>query len=489
MKRALLSLLLLLWASAAWGLTGGQAVTEALADCDAQNNEDQPFLQYLYLPDPLGEAAFLPALRLHVNLLSRESALAYPKRILPGLYRVDRRDYQWRKQTFDNLALIDPYFHRLQVVSQERVEDWPGGVYEGVYYQAGAFKVKYARKTKSILYVPQGAAQLAALALLTQSNLPIARADWFLVQGARQTSLNNREDTGAGYYDFLGLRNRNDYFRLIGQDDAEAIRIESEIRAVVGESPLSAQNRQIVRQGAINGAHWTTLDVFDQSGRGIAIQNLRRNEFVHNVEEHYGVLPNGLPATFLSDDKGNIQSSAPDKIGSNSSTLRVGNDFRVHVNMACFQCHAGAVLQPVEDDVRPVYTGRLSTQTGSKNVYLELKRQYGANLQRVLDRDREEYQTVLASVTGKTAGETTKLYSEAFTHYAYGRVTVESSAMELGVTPAAYLKSLRDAATRLGRSDFRLDPHLLSAPRTIGRLTWEDSFQDAQDILFGVLKE
>ena len=74
------------------GMSPSNAVTEALADLDAQNNVDQPFYRYLYLPNPESEAAFLPALRLHVNLISRESAMAYPKRVAPGLWRVDIRE-------------------------------------------------------------------------------------------------------------------------------------------------------------------------------------------------------------------------------------------------------------------------------------------------------------------------------------------------------------------------------------------------------------
>lgn len=505
-RLTLLTLLcVLLFPLVSQALSPSQAITTALADLDQQAVEDAVFYRYLYLPGTADDAAaFLPALRLQVNLISREASLAYPRLVGPGLWRVDLRDYQWDARVWERLAEIDPFFHRKQEV--EVVEDVVKVVEEivvekvivangyGQYvYQDQERKVERKKKVqvkkkvvKTLLYAPLVAGQLASLSLLTNSQAPIVRADWWLVQSARQISLTNRQ-TGAGYYDWLGLRDRNDYFRLIGQNQKP--NVQTEIRAVVGESGVTAQNRQVAREGVATGGHWTTFEVEDQSGRGVAIANLRRGEFVHVAEEHYAPLPNGLPVVFLSDAGGVRQDSVPDKIAANRSSLNVSNDLRVHVGIACMQCHAGAVLQAVGDDVRPVYTGRLSVLTNDKAVALELRRDYAANLDRILQKDRQDYQDSYTQVTGKTPAETVTLYSVAFTTYAYGRVDLKTAAKELGVSDLAFRKALKDAATRLGRGDFRLDPFLIDVPRTIPRLNWEDAYQDAQDLLFGVLKE
>jgi hypothetical protein len=481
------------------------AVTAALNDCDQQAKEDQPFLRYLYLP--VNSDVFFQALRVHVNLLSREAQLAYPKQVMPGLWRVDLRDYQWNPKVWEKLADIDPYFHRKQnqeivEVITEEVEvyvDQPYGYYSGsTFIQTEVRREKQTRKRKrekrsrvvqSLLYVPLGAGQLASLSLLSQSQAPIVRADWFLVQGARQISLNNNAKTGVGYYDWLELPDRDAYFKLIGENENESVRLQTEIRAVVSESGISAQNRQIVRTGVITGKHWTTLDVFDQSGKGIAIQTLRRGEFNHDTEEHYAPLANGLPVTFLSDAKGVRQDSAPDKLGGNRSDLNKSADTRIHVNFSCIQCHQGAILMGISDDVRPVYTGRLGVLSNSKDVSLELRRQYGASLETALDKDRSEYQDAFHKITGKPAQATMTLYSLAFTHYAYDRVDLQTAANELGAPDFAFLKTLKEAAVRQGRGDFRLDPFLTVPPKSIQRLTWEDAFQDAQDLHYGVLKQ
>ncbi len=482
------------------------AVTLANADGDQQNSVDQVFYRYLYKPYPKGgEAAveaFEAALKLHVNLISRESAFAYPKLIAPGLCRVDLRNYQWNPKVWEKLADIDPYFHRVvtedvieEFVEEKKVKQAYG--YTDAYghthiteYRDEVKKEKRVRRrqiSKRKLFVPNGAAQLAGLALLTGSDAPIVRADWFLVQSARQTSLDNLEDTGVGYYDFLGVRDRDDYFRLIGFNEGVLARFQSEVRSVVGESGVAQGNRQIVVEGGVGGHHYTTLEVKTQKGRGVAIANLRKNEFLHAAEEHYAPLPNGLPATFLSDDKGVRQSSVPDFVAGNKSELNVSHDTRVHVNMACMQCHEGNVLMPIEDDVRPVYTGRLKTNTNSDKVFLELKRQYGTYLERMVNKDRADYQDKFKEVTGLAAKQAAAVYSKAFTDYAVGRIDLAGAAIEYGVRPDMLFKAFSDAAVRQGKGDFRFDPFLAPAKRTIPRLNFEDGFQDGQDYLFGVL--
>jgi hypothetical protein len=179
----------------------------------------------------------------------------------------------------------------------------------------------------------------------------------------------------------------------------------------------------------------------------------------------------------------------PDTIAHNDAPLQTGRDKRVHVNISCMQCHAGQVLQPITDDVRATYTGRLGVLTNDKNVQLELSRQYGANLNQRLDRDRTRYQDTFRLVTGKSAELSAAAYSKAFTDYAYGRVTRQIAATELGVSEKQLLKALKDGATRLGRGDFRFDPWLADQPGTIPRLNLEDGFQDLQDVLYGVLNQ
>jgi hypothetical protein len=472
-------------------LTPRAAIGAAAADADSQNNQDTPFQRYLFYP--YHDEELNTALKLHVNLISREAAFAFPKEVVPGLWRVDIRDYQWDRQTWENLAAIDPYFHRLseQTVETEETYDQPYGQYDcyGKWFQTEVRReTRRSRKrvVKSVLFSPLAAGQLASLALATNSQAPIVRADWFLVQGARQLSLTNRQ-TGAGYYDWLGLKTLNDYLDLVGLNVKTSDRIEGVIRAVVSDSKVAGQNRQIVRRGAQSGGEWQTLEVEDQSGRGIAIQELRDGELIFVAQERYGANPCGLPVTVLANNLGVLQATVPDPIAGDRSPLNISNDTRVHVNLACMRCHLDHILQPFTEDVRATYTGRLQTIAGDKRVALELFRQYSSNVDRALAFDRNQFATAITTVTGLPVKESLTAYANAFNRYAYGRVTGTIFAAELGVPLPALEKALRDSAFRKGKGDFRTDPYLASVPGTLPRLNVEDAFSDTQDLLYGVI--
>ena len=451
---------------------------------------------YLYLYDPRGTVpAFETALRLHVNQISREATLAYPLRIAEGLWRCDRRDFQWSSKFQESLAAVDPYFHR--IVTREVVEveeyDQAYGITDayGHWHQTEVRRERreVRRQVKrNVLFVPLGATRLAGLALLTQSQAPIVRADWFLAQTIRQIDLHNRDNTGTGYYDALGLNVFQDFLDLAGLNDRTSDRIETDIRAVVRRSRVAAQNRQIVLTRGQSGAVHQTLEVENQSGRGIAIQNLRKGELAFVAQELIFHLPNGLSGYFLANGQNVRQSSVPDAVAGDKSPLNLGNDTRVHPLKSCMGCHADGYLQPVEDAVRLVYTGRLRTITGTKAIDLELSRTYGRSFDQGLADDRALYQRTLTRATHLEPAKSIQTYLGAFNTYAHSDVTLAMAASELGVSPAALQKSLADAAFRLGHGDFRTDALLTIPPQTIPRLDWEDAFSITQDAVYGVLQ-
>lgn len=487
-------------------LSPSQAVTVAAVDIDGINSVDQPFMQYLWKPrvedDENELAEFETALRLHVNILSREATFGNVYRVAPGLWRVDRREFDWRKVQFDNLAKIDPYFHRQQIkVVVEEVEvdvqvevpcygyDIYGRqIHVGNRVETRRQKKRVQRQVSSnILFAPLVAGQLASLSLLTRSNAPILRADWFIAQTCRQLDSRNRDNTGAGYYDFLQLRNLDDYFRLVGLRNNDVDRLGNEMRAVSRFSGVSAQNRQIVLRNGGTGRVWFTLEFFDQAGRGVAINNLRDGEALPDAFEFYAHNRNGLPVTALSDNKGNLQATVPDKVASNRCTRNISNDLKVHVNIACWQCHS-SVLQDVADDVRATYTGRLTSTSNDKRLDLELRRAYTSDFLRELRRDRAEYAEVIRSLTGLTPSAASDLYSKVVTDHLVRPVTLTIAARELGLTEAQLLKGLAESNYRVGRGDFRTDPFLEPEPVPIPRLDWEDGLTVAQDAAFGVLQ-
>ena len=197
--------------------------------------------------------------------------MSYPKLLSPGLWRVDIRDYRWNPEVWEKLANVDVFFHRLvdveviEVVEEvvrekERITDIYGREFEGKEVERLIKKKIKRRRKRADGFVPLGAGQLASLSALTKSQAPIVRADWFLVQGARQISLANLE-TGVGYYDWLELRNLNDYLKLIGDGNAKKTKFAAE--KTTGPWSMiqeSAQNREIIRRLAKTvptGSLWT----------------------------------------------------------------------------------------------------------------------------------------------------------------------------------------------------------------------------------------
>ncbi len=503
--RVVYSLLAILALAAGCGASPATAVKAAAADAvnlKVREGKDCRFYRYLWVPDGANDT--LIVLKFHLNLLSREADFSTPVAIGRDVVRIDLRELKLQKRVlvWEKLADTDVFFHtKVKALVDLKIKvAWPGGVdkTDRKFYKPGIYPEK--RKAGRIFstgapWLPQKELYYLRATLLTEC--PIVFGQWFFVQSARQISIRNKQE-GTGYYDFLALKDRNAFFELIGLDEKKAIKLYKEWRAVVDKSGISAQNRQIVALNATTGRAWGTLDTFTASGRGIAKRNLRRGEFAHDAEEWYGVLSNGLMVTFLGNKDGVAQESAPDKIGPDDSLLRVGRDARVHANLSCIRCHGADrdMLKPINDWARKTFrsTGVLRFQEKNKKVYLELKRQYLSDLDRVLARDRSDYVDAIARCTtsklhprGLTSPQITKLYGTFWNDYVENGVTAKRAALELGVDEKCLIDALKAYQKRTGKSDLALVGFLDVPAQKLTRLEWEDSYFLAQTIVAGVV--
>ena len=470
---------------------------------------DRPYQRYLRVAvEEKERQTFLRVLRLHLNLLSDQGAPASFTLVRSDLLRLDVRDLGWDKrlEVWEKLAQVDPYFHARYELLEDRdvVVYWPGGKDQGKDYPRGVYAQK--RKTGDRVAAPApwanppdsagGKGEHDLLRQLLSTEAPVLDAQWFFVQTARQVDLRNQE-TGAGYYDFLGIADRKAFFALIGLDEKVAIDRYREWRAVVARSKISQQNRQIVALQGATGRAWGTLDTFVEAGRGIAQKNLRRGEFAHDAEEWYGVLPNGLFVTFLSDKDGVRQASAPDKIGPDDSTLNTSRDGRVHANLSCLRCHGvdRNFLKPLDDWARKTFRagGPFQLADPDKKVTRELESQYLRDVDRILERDREDYVDAVRKVTatpleplGWSAPATAKAYAGAWDAYAQKDVSLDDATRELGASRETFLVNLRKFAARRGLADLVLSAFLEDPPRPVRRLHWENEYALAQTIVLGI---
>lgn len=484
------------------------AVALAAADVIRLPEQDRPFFRYFW--DPYRDPAFLQVYQWHLNLLSDQPFLAGPVEVAPGLLRIDLRDYghDRRFEVFERFAGLDPYFHVKAKATDQRVINtyWPGGKWDvdGKIYSAGKHSVKVDAGSVIDLAAPWTSAPVevapnvfeAAIDVLRRelrTEVPILNAHWHFVQTARQISIRNRIEN-VGYYEWLGIQNRDDFFKVVGLDRKRAAQLFADHRAVVLRSGISNQNRQIVRLGATTGSVWGTLDAFHQVDRGIARRNLREGEFDHNAERWYGVLPNGLFVTLLASVKGETQASAPDQVGPDDSPLNTSRDFRVHANLSCIRCHAQSDwLRPIDDWARLAFRqrGTLKFQEPDRRIFTEVASQYLRDLDGLLARDRAGYAAAVVTATtrpgqrGLTAAKAASAYARVWDDYVQRGVTPAIAARELGVSEAHWLVSLGRHAQVTGRVDLILSDHLDDPPRPIPRLDWESSYAFAQAIVTG----
>ncbi len=506
--RPLAALLALLGAASAWAGSPAEAVAAAHADAarlaavagpDGRPVADLHAYRYFRLlaREPKEYALSLAAFQLHLNCLSRYGR---PVRAVPvgaGLVRVDTDELKWDRGTLEAARFADPFYHVQELAAVDSVVRgvyWPGGTDsrtgkkfdKNVYAETVKAGEVLARSSG---YLPR--ADIDGLRKLLHTEVPVLDAEWFLAQSSRQLSLQNQQ-TGLGYYDFLQLKNRDDYFELIKFREKDSI--DREVRAVQELSGVSGAPRVLVGWTTAQGPAWVALDTNDPRGKGVALKNPERGAFKHQIEEWYGSLPNGLPATFLSDDKGVRQNNAPaDAAGfHDDSRLNSGRDGRIHVHLACLRCHAGQVLLPIDDYYRKHFTTPLALGAADKKRFLDLQSQYFSDLAGKLARDRAEYQDAYrrATVThltpaGLAAQQAAEAYARAYHGYADapGGVGRQQAALELGVPPAALSDAVEWELVALKKTD----PRLVAFARggALNRVTWEELVPRAQEALLG----
>lgn len=530
----LLALLLLL--TGPLGAGGpADAVAAAWADARRQPEEIRHHLRYLslYAIPEAERADFLKALTFHCNGLSREAELIAPVRITPDLVRVYFVDYGWEREVWEKLANVEPYFHLrdtrvIRVVAFDRA---PGAAIAippmvraagsgKVFVERGGFlrevdrsDVRPGEKTfvraagghleeerAAASGAPAGQAgqagkqfddrkqarpvhapwldskQIAELATLLNSDVPIVRADWFLYWTCQSV---NRG--GAGYYEFLGLKNLKDAERLAGLDVETARRIRKEMAALVDDSGVALNNRQILWFGTIAGSWWQSLDGDESIARQNALR-LLDGDFEAKAFEIYFSLPNGLWGLVASDNKGALQATVPDTIASDS--MSASNDKRIHCGFSCVRCHVEGI-RPIDDWARATYTGPVALASRDPKKLKRLQQLYLSDLPRRIARDNADYAEVLLRVNGLKPGENARAYGAAFSNYFERRLTFEAQCREWSVDPKIMRHAI-ETYVRQGDADPVLSATIARVFRPMRREHAEEIFALAQSLIRGV---
>lgn len=374
------------------------------------------------------------------------------------------------------------------------VEDAPAVAPAQDAYQQPAYTPPPAAKKK----VKKGVAapwlptkEIVALESLTGSRSPVLSAEWLVARMSRQLDLNNKE-SGVGYYDFLGIKTRDDLFKICRFSEADSVAVGRDIKAAVeaADSQVAQNGRQIVQRQGPTGGVWITLDSDHPNLDGNPIHELKDGEFKAAAQEIYIPLPNGLAAKIAAkaDDKGTLQASAPDFIGGNPAPGYGGRDLRIHAGAAysCDDCHGALILRPIDDWVRRTFDNPASQlRTPDFNTNLQFRRQFFSNLQKQLEKDRAAYAEAIKDCCGLTPDETVQAVDDQGRRYFTTPLSAEDYAVWLGVSKGVLLARLKASQDATGG----LDPVFIPLLRggSISRVSAEELYSNAQFILKGIV--
>ncbi len=431
---------------------------------------------------------FLYGFAYTVNSLSDKKKLKLPKLISTTLLVVDIRDYGWdskeKLELFEKLAAVEPYYH-LKVKITEVVKKpvkapvRPAKALSPARTARPPSSAKNATRNVLAPWLPKE--DITYLATHTKSNMPVARADWFFTQVAIQ------KGRVAGYYAWFNLKKRDDFFKLVGFDPKQKRVINSEIGFIVQKSGISIRNRAVSRWDATGAGYWMTKDVVNkQTGNNNAVFNLN-GDYKHDAEEHYGFLPNGLFAYYLSDADGTQQDTAPDEVGPDTSSST--NDKKIHPFLSCTRCHKEG-LRPIDDYARKHFRGKVRLQDVNKKTFLRLEQLYLSPYKEDMDTDIARFARSLRYLNGAkwTIKKNSDVIGDIWYNWAEKDVTLRQAAKELGVTPALLQSSLRAHAkkTKAFGVNHVLGAFLHDEPLEILREHWEEFYQEAVFIVKGL---
>src|SRR5499427_1140946 len=231
---------------------------------------------------------------------------------------------------------------------------------------------------------------IAQLIKLTYSEVPILRADWFIVNAS----------VPPAYYNFLGLGNKEkDFENLVFANEELAKKARSQYRAVVVQSMVARNNRTLTRSPTFtNGYYWASHDVLTSTNDKNFLVNFLNEKF--DASEIIGTLPNGLQAYFVSDGKGNRLDFANPAVAIDNTAV----DRIVRTGRSCMICHSEGI-KPIEDNIRQL--NRKLTNLESVRLLITDEEQayqvvdlFGSDLDKQIVKDQQLFADAVGFVNG-----------------------------------------------------------------------------------------
>lgn len=455
----------------------------ALSDIAQLPEADRPFQRYLAIPS-WGNEKWVPALNFTVNTAASHAQTVQVGTVIANgwMVRYDLRRFVPNVaklartiQTWDSLALDDPYLH---------VPD--SNIKAGVAVIAPTLPLD----------------QAALLANLSLSAGAVYRADWFMVKAL--STLN-----GGAYYDFRQVERKpekgtalDNWLSQRGLFVATTQQVGGERRAAMFRSGVTGKARRIDLFPTLSGGLGSiTRDVKD--GNIEAGSHPLRNllKFADDGGEIIVAQPNGMLDFLLADAAGNVVDEAPPDLV-RDHTIPPPFTARLQPARSCISCHMQEGEQGwmrVRNDVQTVLKSGLNVFADLSSLGIsreeavdKLAGFYALDVENadgLLQRARRDHeQAVLRCCQGiqfpadkSVVAEVGRLVTSILHDYDYSEITPGRAALELGYRPTKDYQGdlLRDVLGPANES-IEVDPvaGFLRVGVAVNRTDFETIYQD-----------
>jgi hypothetical protein len=460
--------------------TPDSSVKFALADLATIDPEFQPYIRYLslYNVPKIHRQAVGETVSFVINSLSRRKQIYIP--VFTGgsdqtVIRLNLKDYDIDPAQFDKLGkegsgvrpFPDPYFHyllqkgdvrktkkqKVQKEVEKEVEKTVNKkklVFSGYYdqfrqpiYREEIVKEVVKEVVKQTIEVEEDVADgfekkvvfaqapwldpvaIAQLTAATNSEVPILRADWFVVNATLPPA----------YYNFLELGNKEaDFQKLVFADVKLAEKARSQFKAVAVTSVVARNNRTLTRSPTFtDGYYWESHDSLKSIDDRNYLLNFLNEKF--DAKEIIGTLPNGLQAYFVTDGAGNRVDFADPNVATDYTSV----DRIVRTGRSCMICHSEGI-KPIEDNVR-LLNRKLQNLESIKLLITDEKQAYqvfdlfGSDLDKKIVKDQQLFADAVGLTNGLEANANGKQLGLIWDAYQEILLTKEIVAREAAVTP------------------------------------------------------
>jgi hypothetical protein len=437
--------------------TPDASIRFAMGDLASLPVDHQPYMRYLSLYNIQKEKRVDVArlVSFTVNSLSRRKKIYIPVFVGASdqtVIRLNLKDYEIDPKVWDEFGrkgsgpkpYPDPYFHafadkvEFEVIDRvtRKEKKVPYTTTDSYGRPVTSYRTEYidvvekvptgnTARSRELLSAPWlDSTTWGLLTAGTQSEFPILRADWFIVNATMDPL----------YSKFLGIGDEFKTFEaIVFADEKLAEKARSQVRAAVVKSSVARNNRAIIRSPTFTGGYiWFTKDGLKSIDDRNYVQNLLQDKF--DASEVIATLPNGLQAYFVGDSKGKRLDKADNEI----ATDYIAADKVVRNARSCIYCH-GPGINPIQDEVRTL-TKKLQNKESAmllvrdEKDYYKIEDLFSSDLDKQIVRDQQIYADAIGLATGLTPEQVSRSFIDVWEGYTELLLTKEQVAREMGIS-------------------------------------------------------